>query len=245
MAEARSANTSKPAVRAWHDALPVVTPTRIAWAALAFGVALRAAQYFSNSALYVDEGALALNVINKSFRALFAPLDFNQAAPPGFLALEKIAVLAFGDSEYSLRLFPFAFSIAALFLFYGVARRVLVNWAVPVAVAFFAVSEQIIYFSAQVKQYSGDVAITLLVVLAALELESRRLTAGRILQFALMGSVVVWLSHPSVFVLAGVGTTLALVALKRKEWRRLWILSGCFAAWLVSFAIFYATSLRP
>lgn len=242
--EGSSATAVQSSGRAWHEALPLVTAKRVAWLVLGFGAALRAAQYFSNPALYVDEGALGLNILNRSFAGLLQPLDFNQAAPAGFLMLEKIAVLALGDSEYALRLFPFLFSIAALFLFYAAARRVLVGWAVPVALLFFAVSEQVIYFGAQVKQYSSDVAITSLIVLAGLNFESRELTHRRVALLAVIGSVVVWLSHPSVFVLAGVGTTLAVVALKRRQWPRLWKLACCFAVWVLSFAAFYTVSLR-
>jgi hypothetical protein len=227
-----------------EKALDFVTPRRLAWLIIAFGAVLRAVQYFSNSALYVDEGALALNVINRGLVGFLRPLDLNQAAPPGFLALEKIAIAVLGNTEYALRLFPFLFSLAALVLFYQTARRVLAAWAVPVALLFFAVSEQLIYFSAQVKQYSGDVAMTLLIVLIGLHVEMKELTARRIALLALTGGIVVWISHPSVFTLAGVGTTLALVALRNKQWLRLGKIAFCSAFWLASFAVFYAVSLR-
>src|SRR6185295_9297291 len=238
------ARESYPMNQTLEKALNLVTPRRLAWLIVAFAAALRAVQYFSNSALYVDEGALALNVINRGFAGFLRPLDLNQAAPPGFLALEKIAVAALGTGEYALRLFPFLFSLAAILLFYQTARRVLAAWAVPVALLFFAVSEQVIYFSAQIKQYSGDVALTLLIVLIGLHVESKELTARRIALLSLTGGVVVWISHPSVFTLAGVGTTLALVALRKKQWVRLGKIAFCGACWLASFAVFYAVSLR-
>src|SRR5215216_4006504 len=139
---------------AWEKVIPQITARRIAWVVIALGIALRAAGYLFNAALYVDEGALALNVTNRSFAGLFLPLDYNQAAPVGFLLLERMAVVAFGDSEYALRLVPFLASIAALFLFYAVARRVLSGWAATAALLFFAVTNQVVYYSTQVKQYS-------------------------------------------------------------------------------------------
>ncbi len=228
----------------WQRILSLVTSKRVAWACIAFGVALRAAEYLLNSALYVDEGALAMNLINRSFAGLFQPLDANQAAPAGFLVLEKAALLAFGLSEYALRLFPFLFSIAALILFYSVARRVLAEWAVPLALLFFAASGQVVHYAAQVKQYSSDVAITLLIVLVGLHIKSKELTIKRVLLIAFVGVIVVWFSHPSVFVLAGVGTTLMLAALKRKDWPRVWKLAACSAMWVASFATFYLLSLK-
>ena len=41
----------------------------------------------------------------------------NQAAPVGFLLLEKAAVAAFGDSELALGAVPFVCAVAALLLF--------------------------------------------------------------------------------------------------------------------------------
>lgn len=229
--------------RALQKTLPLVTAKRIAWLVIGFGVLLRTVEYFSNSALLIDEGALALNIINRTFAGLLQPLDFNQAAPIGFLMLERIAVLALGDSEYALRLFPFAFSIAGLLLFYVVARRVLAGWAVPIALLFFAASDQILYYSSQVKQYSSDVAITLLIVAAGMHLKSKPLTAKRTILFALLGMIAVWISHPSVFVLGGVGITLALAALVNRQWARLATVAACSFSWMVSFAVFFRTSL--
>jgi len=230
--------------RVWQTTRSLITSTRVSWIVIGFGAALRAASYLSNAGLYVDEGAIALNVMRRDFAGLLGKLDFNQAAPPAFLFLERLAVLVLGDSEYALRLFPFLFALAALILFYAVARFVLAGWAVPLALLFFAVSEQVIHFGAQVKQYSGDVFVTLLVLWMALRLQSRDLTATRLAPFAVVGAAVVWLSHPSVFVLAGVGSTLALLAIRNRDWRALARLLGCFAIWLCSFALLYSVSLR-
>lgn len=221
-----------------------ITPQRVAWFIIAFGITLRAAQYLFKAALYVDEGALALNIINRSFAGLLQPLDSEQAAPVGFLFLEKMAFLLFGDSEYSLRLFPFLFSIASVFLFYEAARRVLRPWAATFALALFAVSSYLVYYSAQIKQYSSDVVVTLLIIIAGIAIESKTLTAGRAALFAFVGAIVVWFSHPSVFVLAGVGGALALAALLRRDWPRFWKLAFVYAFWLTSFAAFYLISLR-
>ena len=237
-------NAELPLRSVWMKAIPFFTAERLSWAVIAFGILLRAVQYLFNPALYVDEGALALNVINRTFAGLFQPLDSNQAAPVGFLMLEKIALIAFGDSEYSLRLFPFLFAVASLFLFYHVARRCLAPWAVVIAVTFFAVSGHVIYYASQIKQYSSDLSITLLIALIGLDSVSKDLTARRVTLLASAGAIAVWFSHPSVFVLAGVGTTLAIVALCKKDWAKFWKLAFCYLIWLLSFAAFYLISLR-
>src|SRR5262249_20647344 len=85
---------------------------------------------------------------------------------------------------------------------------------------------------------------TSLVVLAGFQINASQLTLRRAVLFAALGVIAVWLSHPSVFVLAGVGTTLALGALKRKDWQRFWKLTGIFTLWVLSFALCYTMSLK-
>ena len=62
--------------------------------------------YLSNNSLWLDEAALARNVIDRAPLELLGPLDYAQVAPPGFLLTEKFVVLLLGHSEWALRLFP-------------------------------------------------------------------------------------------------------------------------------------------
>src|SRR5262249_25192430 len=130
-----------------------------AWLLLAFGAILRIREYLINNALYEDEAALALNIINKSVAGLFGQLDSNQVSPVGFLMLEKLAVTIFGTSEDSLRLFPLLFSLASLILFYELAKRYLTGGALLFGLGLFAAASKVIHYSTQVKQYSSDIAI--------------------------------------------------------------------------------------
>jgi hypothetical protein len=218
--------------------------SRLQWLLLGFGAALRLREYSLNNALYEDEAALALNVINRAFSGLFGPLDSNQVAPVGFLMLEKSAVLLFGTSEYSLRLFPLLFSLGSLILFYLVAKQYLSGASLLFALGLFASAGYLVHYSAQVKQYTADVAIALAITLAALHVKNASLTAGRIAIFGVIGAILLWFSHPSVFVLAGVGSTLCLAALWRRDWRRLTGIGIACGAWLISFACFFFISLK-
>jgi hypothetical protein len=71
------------------------------------GAALRLWQYAGNASLWLDELALARNIVDEHLGTLLAGrLDYNQVAPPGFLFCEKIAATLLGPSEAALRLFP-------------------------------------------------------------------------------------------------------------------------------------------
>ena len=53
---------------------------------------MRIAPFWLDRSLWLDEAKLALNVLERSPARLFQPLDYEQAAPVGFLLLEKSEV---------------------------------------------------------------------------------------------------------------------------------------------------------
>ncbi len=46
---------------------------------------------------------LSISIVGRPWSGLFKPLEFDQAAPVGFLVLAKLAVSALRASEYALR----------------------------------------------------------------------------------------------------------------------------------------------
>jgi hypothetical protein len=210
------------------------------WCLVGLGAFLRLAQFLHNRSLWWDESTIALDVLGRSYLELFKPAAFyDQTSPLGFLLFEKIAVQALGNNEYVLRLVPLVSGIAALFLFYFVAKRLLAPGAVPLALLLFAISEYLVYFSSELKHYSSDVAITLLLILAAIGIQSRELTLRRAFLFSILGMVAVWFSSAVVFVLAGIGLTLILVNLAKRQWTRAGKLVVICSFWALSFFILY------
>ena len=61
------------------------------YALVGAGIALRAVEFMEDRSFSRDETFLALNIVERSFSALLSPLDFNQAAPFGFLETQKLA----------------------------------------------------------------------------------------------------------------------------------------------------------
>jgi hypothetical protein len=188
-------------------------------ALVVFGVVLRLCSYIGNRSLWLDEAALAHNIVARSFTGLLAPLDRQQVAPLGFLWLEKVAVSLFGTSEYALRLVPLLASIAALPLFALVARRLLRPIAAVFALALFATATPLLYFAAEMKQYALDVAVVLVLFALAVvrrgELDeplssAAGLSRRRATLLTIVGVVGPWISQPSVFVLGGVALYLAI-----------------------------------
>jgi hypothetical protein len=104
------------------------------------GVALRAWAYFSGSWFWLDEILISRNIVGLPLGELLTqPLKLDQVAPRGFLLVERLAVLALGENELALRLFPFLCGIIGLILFRRLAERTLDGWAVPLALALCAI----------------------------------------------------------------------------------------------------------
>lgn len=211
-------------------------PKRWVTLLLLAGAGLRLWQYLGNPALWLDELAVAHNLIaRRALLLLSAPLWDAQAAPPGYLLASRAAVVAFGPNEYALRLVPLLCSLAALPIFARISMRLLRPQGVVVAVALFASSSALIIFASETKQYAVDV----LAVLVLTELALRWLagaTFWRTVALTAAGVLAVWCSDPAQFVLAGLA--LALLWGAPEGERR--TLTGPLLAWGVSSALAYA-----
>jgi hypothetical protein len=209
------------------------------------GVALRVWAYASNASLYLDEILLARNILGLSLTKLVtAPLLLDQVAPKGFLVLEKLAVMGFGENELALRLVPFLASIAGVLLFRRLAERALSGWAPPVALALFAIAIPLLRYAAQVKQYELDATASVLLLLLAIKQREEELSTPELLGIGLVGFVVIWFSQASVIVMAGIGLALALDWLLSKD-RRSWrALTVSVPLWAIASGVAILAGLR-
>lgn len=214
------------------------------WIVIAIGIVLRIAQFLYNRSLTEGEAALALNIVKRSYLDLLKPLDYFQAAPVGFLFIERCAVNVLGTNEYALRLFPLIAGIIALAFFYHLAKRILTKQAIPVALILFAVGYHLIYFSSEVKQYSSDVLFVLIILMLFLAACRSRQTLYYLI-YGAAGAILLWFSHPVLFVLITGGTILLVRSIGRKEWTACALLccGGIIAA--VSFGLNYVVLLAP
>jgi hypothetical protein len=172
------------------------------------GAGLRLYQYFANRSLFIDEAALALNVRERSFAQLLAPLDHAQTAPIGFLWLEKAIMLVLGQSEYALRMPALLAGLLSLPLFLALARRVLPAHLLGAAMATFAFGEYLIYWSSDAKPYALDVVAGLMLLLLSMRFAEQP-TRRRGAALGVAGAAAPYFAHASVLVLAGIAVWLA------------------------------------
>jgi hypothetical protein len=183
-----------------HWARPAL---RASWWIVAAGIGLRLERYFANRSLWLDEAYLAESILTYSFTQLLTqPLLNWQAAPAGFLVLQKCAVTLLGTSEFALRLVPIIAGTASVPMFAALARRSLNAACSLVALLLFATLEPLVYYASEAKQYGVDVVVALAIILTGLRLIEDPHRAGRWIFFVVACAVGVFLSHPAVFVVA-------------------------------------------
>lgn len=212
---------------------------QLALLAIAFGIIIRLAQYISNRSLWGDEAYIALNIVNRSYLELLQPLDYDQAAPPGFLWVEKLAVQLFGNNEYSLRLFPLIAGIVSLLALYKLGKWSISAIALPIALILLACLKYPLYYATEVKQYSSDLMIGLLLCLLLIPLRDRILKKSKLVLLGFLGILAMWFSHTAIFPLGGV--ELASLITSSPQKRKAIVINRLptYLIWLIGFALYY------
>jgi 4-amino-4-deoxy-L-arabinose transferase-like glycosyltransferase len=186
--------------------------------------------------LWTDEAWVALAALAPSPGQA---LILGRSTPPFYTLTIWGLAQVFGGSEAVLRSLSLAFGVGTLILFWFVARRLTSRATSLVGLAIVAVSPVLVYFSKELKQYSGDAFFALLVVWLAERLKERPgLTAW--LALALAGLLALGFSHGAVFVLPVVLVVLWLETARSQRLR----VAGLGACWGVAVVAFYVLFYR-
>jgi 4-amino-4-deoxy-L-arabinose transferase-like glycosyltransferase len=179
------------------------------WTFLVIGVSLRLVRYALRFPLWEDEAGLSANLLDRGYRELLQPLNYNQIAPTLFLWGQLTVVRLLGFSEYTLRLVPFLCSMGSLLLFGRVARQLLRGATLVLAVGLFAVSYPLARYAAEAKPYACDLFLAL--AMLALVVEWLRGPGRKRWLWALAAIVgpAVGYSYSAVFVAGGISLAVA------------------------------------
>lgn len=185
------------------------------YGAVLLGLALRIRQFVESPAQWLDEAMLSSSIVQfDALRLLKGALLYGQSAPPGYLLLERALVFCLGPADWVLRAFPFACSLFTLLATVPLSRKLLHGVARPIAVALVATAAPFILFAGQAKQYSSDVAMTVLLLWLACELLERPAARGLRSGALLVGVLAPWVSLPAVFTLVAICVTLVHAELR-------------------------------
>jgi len=209
------------------------------YVALALAIAVRLIIYLMNRSLFIDEAFLAFNLIERDWLGLLSILDYEQAAPIGFLLVTEFVTMLAGHSEYALRLFPTVLSVLSCVILFKLMSEIAPP-ATAIILLWFTSADLVLRYATEFKQYAGDVFFALLLIYVVLRaLKSTEHPQRDWAIWAGVASVAVWFSHPSVFVIAGIGFSVMLSAVFQHDWvllRRVIIACGMAA---ISFGIVF------
>lgn len=206
-------------------------PVLVSAGLVLLGLEIRLLQWAGGRSLWLDEALLARSLVERSYAELATePLLHKQAAPLLWLQASRFWVEQLGPTERALRVVPLVSGCLALLLLWRLAGRLLPRQLVPVAVGLGALHPGLVYYANEVKPYATDVAVVLAVLLVA--------QTRRPLLLGLTGAAAVWVSYPTVFVLAG---TSAVLVLRSRRLRTVLLL----LPWVVSLGVAYVLVLRP
>lgn len=213
---------------------------------MALGAALRILRYLSDRSLWLDEAYLANSILTYSFKQLLTtPLMHWQAAPPGFLVLQKLATSVLGTSEYALRIVPLLAGLGSIPLFFAIVRRCLAPTGQVLAMGLFVTLDPLIYYSAEAKQYGLDVMIALAILLMAVRWLERPREWRRPASLAAVGVLGITCSHPAIFTLAAVAFVLPTEFLRKRNYSATTQIALIGLLWAGLFVLNYLEFLRP
>lgn len=214
-------------------------------------VTLHIIGFFRGTSFFLDELNLARNIAELSYLDLLFPLKYEQYAPPLFLQLVKGSADIFGYTECGLRLIPLFASLISMVLFYLLLKRVFKNWQLLYPLILLIFNFYCYQQGMALKQYSLDILLTILWVSLAIQIPN--LKGKRLIYFAFLGILSVWLSMPVVFILTGVGfyflynkwkTNETHFESKSNSYLRFIPLLLMIGSWLISFGILFWINLR-
>jgi hypothetical protein len=221
-----------------------VLPLAVAGICL-IGIVVRIAVVAADSSLWFDEASLTVNLLSRSYRELAGALDLQQAAPVGFLWVERFAGLAGAGREAAFRAFPLAAGLAVLVLLAVLGWRIGGPRLAALATALAAFSPSAIWYSTEVKPYALDGLATLGIVLLTLSVLRAPDQARRWIALAVTGAVAFFFSTISIFTMAAAGLVLVWrFARDRQRAPLAWTL-GIGAVWVAVFLGLYVAIVRP
>lgn len=211
---------------------------------MALAALVRFAIFLQSRDLFLDEVNLARNLYERGYSDLLHPLDYEQFAPPLFLWIAKTSSLLFGFSEMALRLFPYLSSIASILLLVYLIDLLLDKKYAIYPLALFAGGYLFLHYGTELKQYSSDFMVTLLLLIAALKSDKHFREKKFLLAWILIGSIAIWLSMPAIFILFAIGVYWLSRVLQTNERKALPAIVFIGSTWLVQFALYFFLVLK-
>ena len=210
------------------------------------GAAVQLYQWSRARPMWVDEEMIAINLRERSLVDMPGRLLLEMNAPLGWMALQRTWLVAFGTSELALRFVPVVIGIGTLAAGVWMGRRWLGPFGAALLVALCATGAWLSFYSLELKHYSADICLGLLLPgLAAWTLEadapaSRR----RVWTWWAVASAGLWFAYGAAFVVPASAAVIVLVVWRRHGWREAVAAAAPGLLWAAALGLHYMTTIR-
>jgi hypothetical protein len=205
-------------------------------------------QWLGARPMWVDEEMIALNLRDRTLTELASPLWLDQSAPFGWLALQRVVLVTFGSSEIALRFVPVVFGVCFMAASVWIGRRLMSPLGAALLAVLCCFGQWVTFHCLELKHYSADMFFSVLIpALAAWAIGAEpgddKTTIHRAGVWWAVAAAGQWFSNGALLVTPACAIVLLWV-LWRRGWPIAWRVALIGTAWLVSFGIHYAVSLR-
>ena len=206
------------------------------------GILLRIQKALLGRSFRGDEAAMASAIQGHSLIELVTkPLGGTVTAPLGFLAVEKLTVQLLGFQDMVYRLIPLLAGCVSVILMFFLARELLGSFGAAFAVGAFSLNWMLSFYSSDLKQYSTDVVIAVIIYLTAARYFKNSSTKN-LLWMAGVGFIGIFCAHPAIFLLGSIGLALVYHTWgEGTEFKKVLLVGGL---WAGTFLILYFLSYR-
>lgn len=210
--------------------------------------ALRIRQWYFSRPLWLDEEMILLNVRDRSVSDLVGNLWLDQAAPFGWLALQRVIMTLFGADDRSVRALPVLCGIAVIWVAWWMARRWMNPLAAAAFVGFCGFGQWMNHYALEAKAYSADaflaLALPALTIWATETGTERPLHLRRTAIWWGVAAAAQWFSYGATLVTPACAVVLCATAWRRARWRAATIVASQGLIWLASFGAHYWLSIQ-
>jgi hypothetical protein len=196
---------------------------------------------------WMDEAWVANSLLEPTWTGLFHYREWLQTTPPGFLTLAAWAVAVFGQAPAAFRLLPLIAGLVGLGAVAALSRRLSPGFGL-LAVLLVALSPTAADYSRMLKQYSVELAVAALLIVATWRYVERP-TRTRVAALAATLGIGLTCAYGAVFTVGGVLALTSPVGLmligRRVERTDVVRWAGLIAVALVVLGVEYVMLYRP
>jgi len=181
--------------------------------------------------LWFDEAWLANAISQSSLRELIAR-SFH--APLFFVVATHLIITFFNNNEFFLRLLPCLFGIGTLIVFYLVIRKITGRLATLISLLMLSFSYYAIYYSQELKQYSGAMFFTIILIYVS----ERIIARDKFYNWIILGFLCllgIGFDHSILFIVITVFAVLFTSLSIKKYWKKIFGLGFILFSYFITY----------